>query len=158
MAERRAKGRLPPTTACMMWPRTSGTLSLIEAHQDGVDPAGTEARPQRQAAPEEGRAKIVCRCRPRPRASWRLWRRCPGRDRGKGLSNMTTHGLRRTFRERAVAVGITPQVLFDWLRRGRLTGKQLAKGMPWQITLTPEQAIELRAKVRRTNRSRIEAS
>ena len=40
---------------------------------------------------------------------------------------MATHGLRRTFRERAVAVGITPQVLFDWLRRGRLTGKQLAK-------------------------------
>jgi transposase-like protein len=67
---------------------------------------------------------------------------------------MATHGLRRTFRERAVAVGITPQVLFDWLRRGRLTGKQLAKAMPWQITLTPEQAIELRAKVRRTNRSR----
>jgi len=50
----------------------------------------------------------------------------------------------------AAAIGITPQVVFDWLRRGRLTGKQLVKGMPWQIVLTPEQAIELRGKVRRT--------
>lgn len=58
----------------------------------------------------------------------------------------------------AAAIGITPQVIFDWLRRGQLIGKQLAKGMPWQIMLTPEQAIELRAKVRRTNRSRREAS
>ena len=43
----------------------------------------------------------------------------------------------------AAAIGITPQIIFDWLRRGWLTGKQLAKGMPWQIMLTPEQAIEL---------------
>ena len=58
----------------------------------------------------------------------------------------------------AAAIGITPQVIFDWLRKGRLSGKQLAKGMPWQIMLTPEQAIELRATVRRTNRSKGEAS
>jgi hypothetical protein len=58
----------------------------------------------------------------------------------------------------AAAIGITPQIIFDWLRRGRLTGKQLAKGMPWQIMLTPEQAIGLRAKVRRTNRFKREAS
>jgi hypothetical protein len=58
----------------------------------------------------------------------------------------------------AAAIGITPQVIFDWLRRGRLSGKQLAKGMPWQIMLTPKQAIELRATVRRTNRSKREGS
>jgi hypothetical protein len=58
----------------------------------------------------------------------------------------------------AAAIGITPQVIFDWLRRGWLTGKQLAKGMPWQISLLPEQAIELRARVRRTIRSKREAS
>ena len=58
----------------------------------------------------------------------------------------------------AAAIGITPQIIFDWLRRGRLSGKQLAKGMPWQIMLTPERATELRAKVRRTKRSRTEAS
>jgi hypothetical protein len=58
----------------------------------------------------------------------------------------------------AAAIGITPQVIFDWLRKGRLSGKQLAKGMPWQIMLTPRQAIELRATIRRTNRSKREAS
>jgi hypothetical protein len=54
----------------------------------------------------------------------------------------------------AAAIGITSQVIFDWLRKGRLSGKQLAKGMPWQIMLTPSQALELRATVRRTNRSK----
>ena len=58
----------------------------------------------------------------------------------------------------AAAIGITPQVIFDWLRRGWLTGRQLAKGMPWQISLSPEQALELRARVRRTTRSKREAS
>ncbi|HVO03982.1 MAG TPA: hypothetical protein VMT54_17410, partial [Candidatus Cybelea sp.] len=58
----------------------------------------------------------------------------------------------------AAAIGITPQVIFDWLRKGWLTGKQLAKGMPWQISLSPDQAAVLRARVRRTNRSKIEAS
>jgi hypothetical protein len=58
----------------------------------------------------------------------------------------------------AAAIGITPQVIFDWLRRGWLTGKQLAKGMPWQIVLSPDQAIELRARVRRTSRSKGAAS
>ena len=58
----------------------------------------------------------------------------------------------------AAAIGITPQVIFDWLRRGWLTGKQIAKGMPWQIALSPEQAVELRARVRRTSPSKREAS
>jgi DNA invertase Pin-like site-specific DNA recombinase len=58
----------------------------------------------------------------------------------------------------AIAIGITPQVIFDWLRRGWLTGRQVAKGMPWQIALSPEQAVELRAKVRRTTRFKREAS
>jgi hypothetical protein len=58
----------------------------------------------------------------------------------------------------AIAIGITPQVIFDWLRRGWLTGQQVAKGMPWQIALSPEQTVELRAKVRRTTRFKREAS
>ena len=58
----------------------------------------------------------------------------------------------------AAAIGITPQVIFDWLRKGWLTGTQLAKGMPWQISLSPNQAAVLRARVRRTNRSKREAS
>ena len=58
----------------------------------------------------------------------------------------------------AAAIGITQQIIFDWLRKGWLTGRQVAKGMPWQIALSPEQAVELRAKVRRTIRSKGEAS
>ena len=55
-------------------------------------------------------------------------------------------------------LGITPQTIFDWLKNGRLSGKQLAKGMPWQIFLTEEQAITLKAGTRHTTRSKKEAS
>ena len=58
----------------------------------------------------------------------------------------------------AAAIGITPQVIFDWLRKGRLSGEQLVKGMPWRIFLSPERIIELRAQVRRTTQSIREAS
>jgi len=58
----------------------------------------------------------------------------------------------------AEAIGITPQIIFDWLRKGRLSGEQLAKGMPWRIFLSPEQAAVLAKQVRRTNRPITEAS
>jgi DNA invertase Pin-like site-specific DNA recombinase len=58
----------------------------------------------------------------------------------------------------AAVIGITPQTIFDWLRKGWLTGKQLAKGMPWQISLSPEQATALRACAPRTTRFTREAS
>ena len=58
----------------------------------------------------------------------------------------------------AAAIGITPQVIFDWLHKGWLSGEQLAKGMPWRIFLSPKQIIELGARVRRTTRSIREAS
>lgn len=58
----------------------------------------------------------------------------------------------------AAVIGITPQTIFDWLRKGWLTGKQLAKGMPWQIPLSPEQATALRACARHTTRLTREAS
>jgi len=58
----------------------------------------------------------------------------------------------------AAMIGITPQIIFDWLRKGWLAGTQLAKGMPWQISLSPERVVELRARVRRTSRSNREAS
>jgi hypothetical protein len=58
----------------------------------------------------------------------------------------------------AVALGITPQTVFDYLQRGLLSGRQLTKGQPWQIDLSDEQINQLRARVRRTNRSKKEAS
>ncbi len=51
-------------------------------------------------------------------------------------------------------LGITPQTILDWMKKGLLSGKQLAKGMPWQIFLTEEQAVELKAHARRTTRSK----
>jgi transposase-like protein len=57
----------------------------------------------------------------------------------------------------AAALSISPQTVFKWLK-GRLSGHQLAKGMPWQIALSSPQIAELRTQVRRTNRSKKEAS
>jgi hypothetical protein len=54
-------------------------------------------------------------------------------------------------------LGLTPQTIFDWLRKGWLSGKQLSKGMPWQIFLTEEQATKLKARARHTTRSKKEA-
>lgn len=54
-------------------------------------------------------------------------------------------------------LGITPQTIFDWIKKGWLSGRQLAKGMPWQIFLTEEQAVELKARARHTTRSKREA-
>ena len=58
----------------------------------------------------------------------------------------------------AAALSISPQTVFKWLPKGRLSGYQLAKGMPWQITLSTLQIAELRTQARRTNRSKEEAS
>ena len=58
----------------------------------------------------------------------------------------------------AAALGVTPQTVFKWLRRGRFAGRQLTKGQPWQITLPDGQMAPLAAQVRRTKRSTMEAS
>jgi hypothetical protein len=58
----------------------------------------------------------------------------------------------------AEILGITSQTIFDWLRKGWLSGQQLAKGMPWQISLSPKQTAELKARVRHTSRSRREGA
>jgi hypothetical protein len=39
----------------------------------------------------------------------------------------------------AAALSISTQTVFKWLEKGRLLGQQLAKGMPWQITLSSAQ-------------------
>jgi hypothetical protein len=53
-----------------------------------------------------------------------------------------------SVRGAAEILGITSQTIFDWLRKGWLSGQQLAKGMPWQISLSPKQTAELKARVR----------
>jgi hypothetical protein len=54
----------------------------------------------------------------------------------------------------AAAIGVTTQVIFDYLANGLLTGRQLAKGQPWQIDLTAEQIARLQQRLLRTRRSR----
>ncbi|MDE2075077.1 MAG: recombinase family protein [Alphaproteobacteria bacterium] len=58
----------------------------------------------------------------------------------------------------AQVLSISEPTVFKWLRKGRLSGHQIAKGMPWQINLSNTQIVELSAQVRRTNSSRRRAS
>jgi DNA invertase Pin-like site-specific DNA recombinase len=58
----------------------------------------------------------------------------------------------------AEVLTITPQTVFKWLRKGRLTGEQLVKGMPWKIILSDQQITVLKARVRRISRSKMEVS
>ena len=46
----------------------------------------------------------------------------------------------------AAALRVTPQTVFKWLRRGRLRGRQSAKGQPWQIHLTADRTAALAAQ------------
>jgi hypothetical protein len=102
--------------------------------------------------------------------------------RGPAFSGETIHFLRKRWRIPTVKIngssvnprrwadgsysvqgaaeilGITSQTIFDWLRKGWLSGHQLAKGMPWQISLSEEQAVALKARARHTTRSRTEVS
>ena len=57
----------------------------------------------------------------------------------------------------AAALSVSTQTVFKWLQKGRLSGCQLARGMPWQITLSVPQITELRTQARRTNPSKKEA-
>ena len=39
----------------------------------------------------------------------------------------------------ATAIGVTPQVIFDYLANGLLQGHHMAKGQQWQIKLTMQK-------------------
>ncbi|MBV9937643.1 MAG: recombinase family protein [Acidobacteriaceae bacterium] len=58
-----------------------------------------------------------------------------------------------SVRGTAAALEISPVTVFVWLRRGRLEGEQLAKGMPWQIRLSEKRIAELKQQLRRISRS-----
>lgn len=45
----------------------------------------------------------------------------------------------------ATALGVTEQTVFKWLKRGKLQGRQLKKGQPWQVDLTLQQIKALTA-------------
>jgi hypothetical protein len=58
----------------------------------------------------------------------------------------------------ANALGITEQTVFKWLKKGRLQGRQLITGQPWQVDLTEEQITLLRVLEPRISPSRRKAS
>ena len=58
----------------------------------------------------------------------------------------------------AVILGMTPQTVFKWIRKGLLKGRQLRKGMPWQIDVKDEEIEPLKARVQRKSPSKKWAS
>jgi DNA invertase Pin-like site-specific DNA recombinase len=58
----------------------------------------------------------------------------------------------------AVILGMTPQTVFKWIRKGLLKGRQLRKGMPWQIDVKDEEIEPLKARVQRQSPSKKRAS
>ena len=54
----------------------------------------------------------------------------------------------------AELLNVYPGTIWLWLRRGVLTGHQLAKGIPWHIELPEEEISRLRARLARTQRTR----
>jgi DNA invertase Pin-like site-specific DNA recombinase len=102
--------------------------------------------------------------------------------RGGAFTNETVHLLRQRWNIRTVklngvdfnparwpdgsysihgaakALGITEQTVFKWLKKGRLQGRQLTKGQPWQVDLTEQQITQFRVLVPRISPSRRKAS
>jgi len=57
----------------------------------------------------------------------------------------------------AARLGVFPGTIHKWLKGGKLTGYQLAKGMPWKVYLTEEDMTRLQEWLRRARRLRREA-
>ena len=57
----------------------------------------------------------------------------------------------------AARLGVFPGTIHHWLKVGKLTGYQLAKGMPWKVYLTEEDVTRLQEWLRRARRLRREA-
>jgi DNA invertase Pin-like site-specific DNA recombinase len=57
----------------------------------------------------------------------------------------------------AARLGVNPSTIHHWLKVGKLTGSQLAKGMPWKIYLTDEDVTQLQEWLRRARRLRRKA-
>jgi len=57
----------------------------------------------------------------------------------------------------AARLGVSPGTIHHWLKVGKLTGYQLAKGMPWKVYLTEEDMTRLQEWLRRARRLRRKA-
>ena len=86
------------------------------------------------------------------------WRIPTVKINGNGTNPMRWPDGSFSIQGAAAELGITPQTVLDYLAHGRLTGRQLTKGQPWQIDLSPGQSNQLRARLQRIRRSKKEAS
>jgi DNA invertase Pin-like site-specific DNA recombinase len=57
----------------------------------------------------------------------------------------------------AAKLGVDQSTIFTWLKMGRLKGEQLARSMPWKISLTEEDERRLHEWLQRARRSKREA-
>ncbi len=58
----------------------------------------------------------------------------------------------------AAVLGVFPGTVYKWLNSGLLQGRQLAKGLPWKVSITDEQIAALTTHAKRINRSNRRAS
>jgi hypothetical protein len=85
--------------------------------------------------------------------AWRMIRR-----RAAAAGNAEAIGC-HTFRATGITAylangGALELVDGEGCQKGRLSGYQITKGMPWQINLSNMQIVELRTQVRRTTLSK----
>jgi DNA invertase Pin-like site-specific DNA recombinase len=52
----------------------------------------------------------------------------------------------------AAAVGVALGTVYKWVRQGRIMGQQLAKGMPWKLSLTQAEIASLQTYIQGTRR------
>ena len=57
----------------------------------------------------------------------------------------------------AARLGVNPSTIHHWLKVGKLTGSQQARGMPWKIYFTDEDVTQLHEWLRRARRLRRKA-
>jgi len=110
-------------------------------------------------------AEGFCTARRRPFTSNMIWRlrkawNIPSATVNNGTAPNPPRWADGTYSVEgaAAAIGVFSGTIYHWLRRGRLSGRQLVKGTPWQIPLSEAQIVDLQAYVQRVRRVKKGAS
>jgi hypothetical protein len=57
------------------------------------------------------------------------------------------HSDELTVKELAAKLQVSPQMVYYWIRRGELEVRRIKNGMPYWITLIPEDEVKLRQRI-----------
>jgi DNA invertase Pin-like site-specific DNA recombinase len=87
----------------------------------------------------------------------RLWCIPTAKINGKDANPARWSDGSYSVRGAAEVLGFTMERVFRWLHDGRLKGRQRAKSQPWQIDLSPDQIVQLKAQADHLSQSRMEA-